>query len=232
MTDDDSLSRRTLEGHIAHTPLLTPLGSFADGMQLLEFLRTAPRVDILFLDVQMPQLSGLDVIRLLPTAPAVVLTTARADFAVEAFALRVADYLVKPVQYPRFLQAVERVRMLQPPASRVVISAAPVEREPALFVKSIGRLTRVTHNDILYVEAVDDHAVIVTLEQQLPTTQALPEVLSRLPEPPFMRVHRSYVVNRRHIQTIEDSTLVLTAGRRVPIGRTYLNGVIASFPTL
>lgn len=228
VTDDDALSRQTLEGHIAQTEGLELVGSFADGMQLLSFLHSKPRVDILFLDVQMPELSGLEVVRLLPTAPAVVLITSRTDFAVEAFELRVVDYVVKPVPYSRFLQTIARVQgrlaAAAPPPT-----AAPPPREAALFVKSGARLVRIPHDEILYVEAVNDQAVIVTTTRQLSANQVLRDVESRLPSPPFVRVHRSYVVNRYRIEAVEASTVVLEGGRRLPIGRTYLADVLASF---
>ncbi len=235
VTDDDALSRRTIEGHIAHSPGLALAGTFDDGVQLLDFLRDSPLpVDVLFLDVQMPLLSGLDVIRLLPNAPAVVLTTGRADFAVEAFALRVVDYLVKPIEYPRFLQAVERIRRQATSSAGAIappVAAAPTDRSGAIFIKNGGRTTRILHADILYLEAVNDQVVIVLTKGQLSTSQLLHEVTGRLPEAQFVRVHRSFVVNRNRIISIEDATLTLEGGRQLPIGRTYLADFLASFPT-
>ncbi len=229
------MSRHTLEAHIEHTPGLKLVGTFENGLALLEFLRGGPQVDILFLDVQMPGLSGLDVIRMLPTSPAVVLTTARTDFAVEAFALQVTDYLVKPVEYPRFFQATERIRNQQSPkvASPVALAAEEMGAAAAdaggsggpssLFVKSGGRMTRVSHTDILYIEAVNDQAVVVTGQRQLSTNQTLREVATRLPSPLFVRIHRTYVINRSRIETIEESNVVMEGGRRLPIGRTYMS---------
>ncbi len=234
VTDDDALSRRTLENHIATTPDLTLAGSFADGMELLAFLRTRPQVDILFLDVQMPQLSGLDVIRLLPAMPAVVLITSRTDFAVEAFELQVTDYVVKPIGYPRFAQAVERVRNRRPAARPVLPPAAPLPagRDSALFLKSGGRMVRLAFDDILYLEAVNDQTVVVTATRQLSANQVLRDLASRLPEPQFVRVHRSYVVNRQRIEAVEPPNILMEGGRWVPIGRTYLPDILASFQGL
>lgn len=235
VTDDDALSRRTLENHIATTPDLTLAGSFVDGMQLLDFLRTRPHIDILFLDVQMPELSGLDVIRLLPTAPDVVLITSRADFAVEAFELQVTDYVVKPIGYPRFMQVVERVRDRRSAPRPVPAPPAfplPAGRDAALFVKSGGRMVRVAFDDIVYLEAVNDQTVVVTTTRQFSVSQLLREIASRLPEPQFMRVHRTYLVNRRRIEAVELPDILMEGGRSVPIGRTYLLSVLASFPTV
>ncbi len=231
VTDDDALSRQTLEAHIGHTPGLHLAGSFADGPALLNFLHTAPAIDILFLDVQMPLLSGLDVIRLLRTQPAVVLTTSSSDFAVEAFALRVTDYLVKPVEYARFLQAVALVRDQKAgaPLTAPAPTPAPRRAEAAIYVQTGERLKRVPHDDIVYVEVADDQLLIVTTKGDLRTTQTLQEFATRLPAAQFARVHRSYLINRRRVNTIVDATLYMEGNATVPIGRTYLTDVLALF---
>jgi DNA-binding LytR/AlgR family response regulator len=233
VTDDDALSRHTLESHISYTPGLTLAGIFSDGAALLEFLRTGPHIDVLFLDIQMPGLSGLDVIRLLPTAPAVILTTGRTDFAVEAFALHVVDYLVKPVEYPRFIKAIERVRSQQPPAPREVVAPeVPAVAAPtSLFIKTSGRMLRVAFDEILYVEAVNDQAVVVTTTRQFSTNQTLRDVAQRLPSPQFVRIHRTYVINRRQLAIIEESNVVMEGGRKLPIGRTYMADFFANLNT-
>jgi DNA-binding LytR/AlgR family response regulator len=233
VTDDDSLSRQALEAHIAHTPSLSLVASLADGTALLEFLQHQPPVDILFLDIQMPLLSGLEVLRMLPKPPAVVFITSRPDFAVEAFELRAVDYLVKPIAYPRFFQAVNRVhewRAGRTPAPVPV--SVPAQRsdraEDAVFIKTGGRLVRLLLSDILYVEAVGQYAVVVTIQNQYSTSQLLRELEKQLPSQHFTRVHRSYLVNQHKIESVEDATIRLEGGRTVPIGRTYLSNFLAS----
>lgn len=239
VTDDDPTSRRVLEGHIAQTPQLQLVATFPDGLQLLTYLQSQPAIDILFLDVQMPGLSGLDVLntlRLPAHAPAVVLTTSHADFAVEAFALRVVDYLVKPIEYPRFIQALTRVREwlqrgeVTPPAPVAAggTGAAPANRlEDSLFLKVGDRLVRIPYVDILYVEAVGQYAVVVTPHHQYSTSFVLGRLAERLPPVHFERVHRSYVVNCHHIEEVRDATVMLKGGRAIPIGRTYLKDFLA-----
>lgn len=220
-----------LETHIAHTPGLTLAASLADGLELLDFLRSQPRIDVLLLDVQMPNLSGLDVLRLLPSAPAVVLTTTRPEFAVEAFELRVTDYLVKPVEYPRFAQAIERVRGRQvsaPPVPLPAAAAPPAVADASIYVKTTGRIVRVPLADILYVEAVGNYAVVITTDKQLITKQPLREIIERLPADQFARIHRSYIINREQIEAVADATVLLHNNRQVPIGRTYLADFLAS----
>lgn len=225
--DDDEIARLTLEHYISQCADLHLTAMLTDGVRALEWLQAGNRADLLFLDVQMPLLSGLELLRLLPEPPSVILTTARPDFAVEAFELRVADYLVKPFEFWRFRQAVERVRQRQAvPAAAPV--AVVVAAEPAVFVKTNNRIVRVPLVEILYVEAVASYAVVVTTTQQLLSNQSIKEFSDRLPTPQFARVHRSYIVNRQRIEAIEDNVILLQGGRTVPVGKTYLTEFLAS----
>lgn len=239
VVDDDEISRLTLERYIAQTSDLTLLASLPDAMQALQFFQSGEQLaDVMFLDVQMPMLSGLELLRLLPNLPQVVLTTSRPEFAVEAFELRVVDYLVKPIEFARFQQAVMRLRQAQSSVSAAVLNAGQAAAAtpavvggggvPALFVKSNTRLIRVPLDEILYIEAVTGYAVVVTKGQQILSNQSIKELADRLPSPQFERVHRSYVVNREQIESVEDSTIFLTGGRAVPIGKTYLTDFLNS----
>ncbi len=227
ITDDDPFSRAVLERHIANTPDLKLVNSFSEGLSLLEFLRTRPKVDILFLDVRMPHLTGIEIIRLLAEeAPAVILTTSCTEYALEAFELRVLDYLVKPIEYPRFSRAVERARGLRLPTPSAAPS--PEVREESLFLKSSGRLLRVAYSEILYFEAVNYQTVVVTANRQFSASLLLREVEKRVPPSQFVRIHRTYMVNRLQIEAVEDNVVVMTGGRRIPIGRTYHADFLAS----
>lgn len=237
VVDDDEISRLTLERYIAQTSDLTLLASLPDAMQALQLLQNGEQpADVLFLDVQMPMLSGLDLLRLLPNAPQVVLTTSRSEFAVEAFELRVVDYLVKPIEFARFQQAVMRLRQRQTQPAAAAPSppvapppaTAPGGNSPALFVKANTRLIRVPLDEILYIEAVTGYAVVVTKNQQILSNQSIKELADRLPSPQFERVHRSYVINRERIESVEDNTIFLVGGRAVPIGKTYLTDFLSS----
>ena len=217
--DDNEINRLTLEHMVELTDGLELAASLPDARQALAWLRESPKVDLLLLDVEMPHLSGLDLVRLLPApAPAVVLVTSHATYAVDAFELQVADYLVKPVDYPRFLKALERVRNRQPqPAAEPEPLASDGQN---LFVRVNNKLLRVDFDEVLYIEALSTYSVIVTEKQKHIVYVTLKSMEERLPFAHFARVHRSYIVNTRRIESVEDNQLRL-GSYEVPIGKSY-----------
>ncbi|MGI4885970.1 MAG: LytR/AlgR family response regulator transcription factor [Janthinobacterium lividum] len=219
--DDDEINRLTLEHYVSLTPGLELKASLADGIAGLAYLREGHTVDLLFLDIEMPHLSGLELLRLLQDPPAVIITTARNDFAVDAFELQVTDYLVKPFEYGRFSQAVERVR--QHPRPATAPAGAPDAPATAdVFVKVNSRMVRINFDDVLYVEALSDYVNIVTANQKYIVYTTLKALEARLAVfPNFVRVHRSYLLNTQHIESIEDNTANLKGGYYVPIGKSY-----------
>ena len=219
--DDDEINRLTLEHYIALTPNLKLVASLADGIAGLAFFREGHHVDILFLDIEMPHLSGLELLRVLKDPPEVIITTARPDFAVDAFELRVTDYLVKPFDFARFTQAVQRIQAHQPAAA-----ASPESPTNAdLFVKVNSRMVRINFDEVLYVEALSDYVNIVTDKHKYIVYTTLKALENRLgPFPNFIRVHRSYLLNTQHIESIEDNTANLRGGHFVPIGKSYQEG--------
>ena len=227
--DDDEINRLTLEHYVGLTPNLKLLASLADGLAGLTFFREGNRVDVLFLDIEMPHLSGLDLLRVLPNPPEVIITTARQDFAVDAFALRVTDYLVKPFEFARFTQAVERVssRVGTAPAAAAPAAEAPTRTD--LFVKVNSRMVRINFDEVLYVEALSDYVNIVTDRHKYIVYTTLKALETRLaPYVNFVRVHRSYLLNTQHIESIEDNTANLHGGHFVPIGKSYQEGFYKS----
>ncbi|HEX8656113.1 MAG TPA: LytTR family DNA-binding domain-containing protein [Hymenobacter sp.] len=221
--DDDEINRLTLEHYIELTPNLKLIGSLADGIAGLTFFREGNRVDVLFLDIEMPHLNGLDLLRVLTDPPEVIITTSRQDFAVDAFNLRVVDYLVKPFDFGRFTQAVERVQPRQnTKSSQAAGPAVEGSTNTDLFVKVNSRMVRIKFDDVLYVEALSDYVNIVTPKHKYivyTTLKALENRLSIFSN--FIRVHRSYLLNTQHIDSIEDNTANLRGGHFVPIGKSY-----------
>ena len=217
--DDDEINRLTLEHYVELTPDLKLVSSLADGIAGLTFFREGGKVDVLFLDIEMPHLSGLELLRVLTDPPEVIITTARQDFAVDAFELRVTDYLVKPFDFARFTQAVQRVQARQ---SSPAAPSAEAASNTDLFVKVNSRMVRVNFDEVLYVEALSDYVNIVTTKQKYivyTTLKALETRLSQFPN--FIRVHRSYLLNTQQIESIEDNTANLRGGHFVPIGKSY-----------
>jgi len=226
IVDDDEINRLTLAHFVELTPGLTLAAALPDGLAALQYLQSQAPVDILLLDIEMPQLTGLDLIRVLPQPlPAVVLVTAHQNFAVEAFGLPVADYLLKPVEYTRFLQAVKRVRDRRQPEPVPTPVPEPAAADLSeLFVKVNGRLMRLNFDEVLYIEALSTYSVLVTASHKhivYATLKSLEERLSTTPGfSHFLRVHRSYIVNARRIDTVEENTLLL-GPYFVPVGKSY-----------
>ena len=226
VVDDDPLSVQIVLNCIANTPFLVAEGSFTNPVEAAEVLRTRP-VDLLFLDVEMPLLSGIELLGTLQHPPMVVLITSSKDYAVQAFEHAVVDYLVKPVSYARFLQAAQKARELadsQALAGQDAIEAAGPGAD-FTFVKVDNKLVRVNFDDVRYVEALGDYVHIVTGQNKLIVYSTMKAAEEKFPNGRFLRVHRSFIVNFDRIQALEDNS-VLVEGKLIPVGQTYLRDVM------
>jgi two-component system LytT family response regulator len=221
VVDDNEINRLTLEHLIDLTPELELIASLPGALETLTFFRSGGHCDLILLDVEMPTLTGLELAKLLPKpAPAIVLVTTHRDFAVAAFELQVVDYLVKPVEFARFSQAVAKV-LAQRPAP-LASRPAPKAPEPAadLFVKVGTKTIKINFDEVLYIEALSTYSVLVTTTQKHIVYLTLKALIERLPFAHFVRVHRSYIVNLRRIEAIEDNMLKLGT-HEVPVGKSY-----------
>ena len=222
IVDDNEINRLTLEHLVDLTPELTLAASLPGPLEALEFFRAGGRCDLLLLDVEMPTITGLELTKLLPKpAPAIVLVTTHRDFAVAAFELQVVDYLVKPVEFARFSQAVAKVQAQRPPAPPPARRAAkPAAPLADLFVKVGTKTIKVNFNEVLYIEALSTYSVLVTAAQKHIVYLTLKALGERLPFAHFVRVHRSYIVNVHRIEAIEDNMLKV-GPYEVPVGKSY-----------
>ena len=227
--DDNEINRLTLERAVQRHDQLTLAASFPDAVEALAYLHAGGAVDVLLLDIEMPHLSGLELVKLLPDPkPAVILVTTHASFAVDAFELRVLDYLVKPVSYARFCQAIARVTEALPPAPTATIPAASAVAGPNdisatgtdLFVKTNGKLLRINFESVLFIEALSTYVVLVTDKQKHVVGGTLKQMEERLPFRHFVRVHRSYIVNLHRVEALEDNMLKL-GQYEIPVSRPY-----------
>ena len=223
VVDDDALSVQVVLNCIANTPFLAAESSFTNPVEAAEFLRTTP-VDLLFLDVEMPLLSGIDLLRTLQHPPLVVLITSSKNYAVQAFERAVVDYLVKPVSYPRFLQAAQKALEMTHRAGPDAIEA-PAPDANFTFVKVDSKLVRVAFDDVRYVEALGDYVHIVTSQSKLIVYSTMKAVEEKFPASRFVRVHRSFIVNVNRIQALEDNAVVVE-GKHISVGQTYLRDVL------
>lgn len=211
--DDEPLALQLVTGYIEKTPGLILAGRFDNPLDAMEFL-SREAVDLIFVDIQMPDLTGLEFTRSLVKGPKVIFTTAYDKYALEGFRLEVVDYLLKPFSYEEFLKAVQKVQKLIK-----LEKGVPDQVESNgdfLFLKSDYKIKRINFNDILYIEGLKDYVKVYTHNAAKPvlsiTTMKLLE--SKLPGSKFMRVHRSFIVNLEKIDTIERS--------RIVFGKTYI----------
>lgn len=226
VVDDDPMSVQIVLNCINNTPFLTAVGSFTNPIEAAEALRTAP-VDLLFLDVEMPLLSGIELLGMLQHPPLVVLITSSKDYAVQAFEHAVVDYLVKPVSYARFLQASQKALEMAERRAATTPDAIEVPDADAdfTFVKVDNKLVRVGFDEVRYVEALGDYVHIVTGQSKLIVYSTMKAVEEKFPSNRFVRVHRSFIVNFNRIQALEDNSVIVEA-KHIPVGQTYLREVM------
>jgi two-component system LytT family response regulator len=197
IVDDEPLARNLLTDYVSKVPSLQLLQACASPLAAIEVLRTNP-VDLLFLDIQMPEITGISLLRTLQKRPLVILTTAYSEYALEGYDLDVVDYLLKPITFERFLRAVEKVSQRlatpAPPPAAPVPRTESTEQQPFVFVKDGTKLVKVRWADILYVEGLKDYVTIHTRQQKIVTLQRLKTLEEQLPTDKFIRIHHSYIV--------------------------------------
>ena len=205
--DDEPLALKLVTGYIRQTPFLTFMGGFENPLAAMEFLWDQP-VDLIFLDIQMPDMSGTDFVRTLDPRPKIIFTTAHEKYALEGFRLDALGYLLKPFSYEEFLAAAQKARRQIEMENR---PATAIEANDLfLFLKSEYKIRRINFNEILYVEGMKDYVKVFLKNEQHPilSINSLKALESKLPESKFMRVHRSFIVNLDQIDTIERNRIV------------------------
>lgn len=215
VVDDEVPAHRVIHSHISKTDVLEVVGDAYDGKEALDFL-TKNKVDIVFLDIEMPKLTGIELLQCLPYPVSVILTTAYNNFGYEAYENDVVDYLLKPISFPRFLKAV----------NKVVKTFEPIVEEeinyPKLEFKHEGVLKVVDTEQILYVESIGNY-IKIHLEHEKPmlVTQTMKYLTSVLPAEYFIRIHKSYIVKRAQIVETRKTELVLSNNVVLPVGRKF-----------
>lgn len=215
IVDDNPIARATMKKLAQQVPGLTVVGECADATEAHHLVSTQP-VDLLLLDIEMPGMSGLDLVRSLDSNPIVIFTTSNRDYAADAFELNVADYLTKPVAPARFVQAIERAREIFGSRS----STVQMQDEEFLFFRDSNIIRRLAIEDILFAEAMGDYVKLHTTEKMYAVHTTLREAEGKLAAPRFLRVHRSFIVQVGHIDSLEGTTLIV--GRNsVPVADSY-----------
>ncbi len=229
--DDEPLSLAQITKYIAKVPFLELVGSFTNASDAGKFL-SANSVDAMFLDINMPDLSGLDFVRSLKNPPLVVFTTAYSEYAVEGFRVNAVDYLLKPFSVSELLVASEKLKSrLELMRAANSSSEGSVRQDSSVFFKSGYKIVKVNASDIIYVESMSEYLKIYEVGEEMPKVvlSSFQKLLEKLPSDIFVRVHRSYVVNLSKVREISGGTLKMEDGRVIPIGDSYrssLSGVL------
>lgn len=217
--DDEPLALGLVSGYIEKTPGLKLAGKFDNPLDASEFI-SENSVDLIFLDIQMPDLSGIEFTRLMEKGPKVIFTTAYDKYALEGYKLDIVDYLMKPFSYEEFLVAVNKVRKLLSLEQQAITNIE--SNNQFLFLKSDYKIRRINFNDILYIEGLKDYVKVFIQNSPNPvlSLSSLKVLETRLPNEKFMRVHRSFIVNLEKIVTIERSRIVF-GKEYIPVGDQY-----------
>ncbi|PHN04702.1 LytR/AlgR family response regulator transcription factor [Flavilitoribacter nigricans] len=222
--DDNAMARTALRHLISDIDSLDLRAECEDAMQAMKYLQQQA-VDLLFLDVEMPHMNGLELLQVLPQRPLVILVTSKREYAVEAFDLQVVDYLVKPITLARLLSAVQRAQEMHQNKNRP-LPAGPGLDEEHIFFKANNTLVRVQLNDILYFQALGDYVTLTTKEKRYTLYTKMKTIEDRLPVSRYIRTHRSYIVAIGKIDNIEDNSIQI--GRHlIPISDSYRARVMA-----
>ncbi len=218
--EDEPLARNLITEYVKKVPSLNLLNAFSNPLEALEALRTLS-VDILFLDVQMPEITGISLLKVLKKRPLVVLTTAYSEYALEGYELDVADYLLKPITFERFLKSVDKIMQRLEADPKPVVTASETVASPAfVFVKDGTKLVKVRLDEILYVEGLKDYVTIHTTSQKITTLQRMKALEEQLPADKFIRIHNSYIVALDAIDVIQKNEVSI-GSVSLPIGDTY-----------
>src|ERR1700730_6221848 len=225
VVDDEPPAREVLRRYIGQLPMLQLAGECGNAIDAIHLLQQHS-VDLLFLDIRMPQLNGNELLKVVKNPPPVIFTTAHAEYALEGYDLDVMDYLLKPIRFDRFVKAVNKV--IQQNGHRSIETNTPIEEEKKeLFVyfRSERKMVKVMLNDILYIESMKDYVKVFTTNGMLITKQSITSVEAMLPEAAFIRAHRSYIVSIGKIRTFTNE-LIGIEKTEIPIGKLFRNSVM------
>lgn len=220
IVDDEFLARKLLSEYVSKVDFLHLVDTCPDATKAMEVLNNE-RVDILLLDIQMPDISGMEMLRLLKDKPAVILTTAFSEYAVDAFSLGVVDYLLKPFDYARFLQAINKAVSLNLSASENISETA----NDYMMVKADYKLYKISFDDLLFIEGQHEYVTFHTKAKRITALYSLKNLEDILPKDKFVRVHKSFIVSIKNIEDI-DKVNVTVSGNKIPVGASYRDALI------
>lgn len=219
--DDEPLASNVIKSHLKIFKDFNVLAVCQDALEAYSYLTNNknPKVDLMFLDINMPEISGIDLLKTLDHKPLTVITTAYREFAVEGFELDVFDYLVKPIAFNRFAKTISKIEQHFDLVNTHTITV-PENEDDYLFVKVDKKMVKVYLSDILYIESLKDYVRIVATSENLITHSNIGNFTSSLPNEKFVRIHRSYTVALARISAVEGNNVII-GNKIIPIGRNY-----------
>ena len=227
IVDDEYLARKLLQDYVSKVESLQLVATCSNAIEAMNALNDQ-QVDIMFLDIQMPDLTGLELVRSLEQKPAVIFTTAYSEYAVDAFELSVVDYLLKPFNFPRFIQAINKAIGTEQPRTAGAEKPADTisKSNDFITVKADYKLYKINYDDLLYIEGQHEYVTFHTTQRRITALFALKDLEEILPKDKFVRVHKSYIVSFKHSQDLDKSD-VTVAGNKVPVGASYRDELLA-----
>lgn len=220
--DDESYASDIIATFISKTPFLELAGTTTNPFEALSLVQEG-KVDLVFLDIQMPELTGIQFLKICGGKCKVILTTAYPEYALDGFDLDVVDYLLKPISYERFYKAaIKAQQIISPSQYEVINTPSQTSGNDFVFIKgdTKNKFIKVNYDDILYIEGLKNYVSVYTATQRIITYQALRELEVDLPKPPFYRVHKSYIISLEKIKMIDGNTIYIN-DQSIPIGDTY-----------
>lgn len=214
--DDDLMSRRVIEEFIGRTEQLILLNSYENAVDAINAFNTGEDVDLIFLDIEMPEMSGIDFLETLQNPPQIIIVSSKEKYALDAFNYDVTDYLLKPVSYSRFFKAINK--------ANVRFKNKVDTKDDEIFIKKNSALVRLKYEQILWVEALENYVIFNTYTEKYTIHFTMKAIEQKLPNNMFTRVHRSFIVNTRSINLIEDNSIIINTkegSKTIPIGKSY-----------
>ncbi|GAA4831710.1 LytTR family DNA-binding domain-containing protein [Algivirga pacifica] len=214
IVDDEEVSRMIIKDFVQRTPSLQLIAECENAIEAFNILKEQS-IDVVFLDIEMPGMSGIELVQSLDSLPQIVLITGRKDFGAEAFEYSLTDYLIKPISYPRFLKAVKKA---EDNLKQDILDTQGSEE--TIYIKSDNKIVRILLTDIYFVEALSDYVILNMESKKYVIHSTMKGLMEKLPQNTFSRVHRSYIVNLSKIDSIEDMMIIMPQ-KEIPIGNSY-----------
>lgn len=224
IVDDEPLAQDILETYVERMPQLNLVAKCSNAFEANEMLKKE-QIDLMFLDIQMPQLTGIDFLRSLSDPPVVIFTTAYDNYAVDGFELNALDYLLKPISMDRFMKAANKaIEQIELKKGNTSTSSSTSKENDFIFVKADKKLVKVNFDDVLYIEGLKDYVIIRQETSRLVTLQTMKSLESKLPTSIFKRIHRSYIVNLNRIDAVVGNMVEIQEkgqAKHIPVGKNY-----------